>query len=194
MRGTVPKLVSPHPLGPTLPIVYQQGDPLALALCDAFDEVLAPIFSTLDNIAATLDPWYAPMDLLEWVAGWLGMSLDSNWPEPRRRQLVANSVDLHARRGTVSGLAEQLATVTGLSIRIQENGGTSWSNTPGGEFPGSALPQLTVTVSRRHDDDASDDDIDAGSLERLLRAISPAHMPVCLVVGSADAPGADEEP
>jgi hypothetical protein len=47
MRGTVPGLASPHPLGGTLPALYAD-DSFAQRLCDGLDEVLAPVLATLD--------------------------------------------------------------------------------------------------------------------------------------------------
>ena len=55
MRGLVPGLASPHPLGPALPAIYQEDD-FAQSFLTAFDDVLAPIFSTVDNFPACLDP------------------------------------------------------------------------------------------------------------------------------------------
>ncbi len=61
MRGLVLKLETPHPLGSSLPGIYQQ-DTFAQRLTSAFDDALAPIFSTLDNFDAYLDPLLAPED------------------------------------------------------------------------------------------------------------------------------------
>ena len=62
MRGTVPGLASPHPLGETLPALYAD-DSFAQRLCQGLDEVLAPLLSTLDCLPAYLDPATAPADL-----------------------------------------------------------------------------------------------------------------------------------
>jgi hypothetical protein len=52
----------------TMPSVC--GDPLAQQLGAAFDDVLAPIFGTLDCLPAYL---IEPLrDMLDWLAGWIG--------------------------------------------------------------------------------------------------------------------------
>src|SRR5215831_2087780 len=99
MRGTVPGLASPHPLGGTLPGLYAD-DSFAQRLCQGLDELLAPVLATLDCLPAYLDPATAPPDLLEWLAGWVGMAIDPDVPDARRRQLVADAAQLYAWRGT----------------------------------------------------------------------------------------------
>jgi len=88
MRGTVAGLRSPHPLGPSLPSLYQDDD-FAQRFLSGLDEVLAPVFSTIDNFDAYLDPNLTPDDFLAWLAGWVGIALDDGWDEPRRRAIVA---------------------------------------------------------------------------------------------------------
>ena len=112
MRGTIPGLPSPHPFGEALPALYQE-DEFTRDLVAAFDEVLAPVLCTLDNFEHYLDPSLAPLDFVDWLAGWLGVVPDERWPEGRRRELVARAVALYRRRGTVRGLAEQVALATG---------------------------------------------------------------------------------
>ena len=54
-RALVPGLPTPHALGTHLPAVYQE-DPFAQALTAGLDDVLSPIFATLDNLGAYHDP------------------------------------------------------------------------------------------------------------------------------------------
>ena len=83
MRGMVAGLASPHPLGAALPALYQE-DAFAQRLTASLDEVLSPIFASLDGLASYLDPALAPDDFLDWLAGWVGVSLDETWPIERR--------------------------------------------------------------------------------------------------------------
>src|SRR5437879_2123507 len=83
-RGFVPGLASPHPLGDRLPAMYLE-DSLVQRMTHAFDVVLAPIFSSLDNLDAYVDPELAPADFLLWLGDWVGLALDEAWPEERRR-------------------------------------------------------------------------------------------------------------
>jgi phage tail-like protein len=170
MRGLIPGLESPHPLGPELPALFQEDD-FALRFTSAFDRSLAPIFATLDNLDSYLDPGIAPGDFLEWLAGWVGLALDETWSEAQRRDLVARAVELYRWRGTVRGLADQVAVFTGSPPEIEENGGVSWSATPGAEPPGQAEPRLLVRV-RVTDPDT----VDLRRLEAVVAAAKPAHL------------------
>lgn len=170
MRAAVAHLPSPHPIGPTLPGLYHNDD-FAQRFVSAFDEQLAPVFACLDNLDAYLDPWLAPEDFVDWLAGWVGLVLDENWSLDRRRAVVARAVELYARRGTVSGLKDQIALFTGTTPEIVESGGVAWSTTPGSELPGSSDPQFTVRVRA---EDASS--IDVRRLEGIVAAAKPAHL------------------
>jgi phage tail-like protein len=169
-RGMVPGLPSPFPMGTALPSIYQEDD-FAMRFVSAFDEVLAPVITALDNVDAYLDPRTAPDDYLDWLAFWVGIELDETWPMERRRELVARAVDLYRWRGTVKGLAETVAIYTGTEPEILESGGMVWSTTPGTPFPGKAKPEITVRL--RVKDPST---MDMPRLERLVEAAKPAHI------------------
>ena len=69
-RGLVPRLDTPRPMGPELPALFQD-DSFAQRLTGAFDDMLAPVFSTLDNFEAYLDAWLSPEDFLDWLGAWV---------------------------------------------------------------------------------------------------------------------------
>jgi phage tail-like protein len=171
MRGLVPGLGSPIPLAELLPALLQ-GDGVAQQLGAAFDDALAPILSTLDNFDSYLDPALAPDDFVEWLAGWVGVAIDENWPLDRRRELVANGAELFRRRGTVRGLAELVSLQAGVEAEVTDNGGVSWSPVPAGPLPGSSSPSVTVRV-RIEDPDA----VNLTRLESVIVAARPAHVP-----------------
>ncbi|HET9519845.1 MAG TPA: phage tail protein [Candidatus Limnocylindrales bacterium] len=170
MRGTIPGLASPHPLGPALPALYQDDD-FAQAMLSALDEVLAPVVNTLDNLDSYFDPHLTPDDFLTWIGSWVGIAIDETWSMERRREVVARAVELYRLRGTAAGLGQQVEIYTGGSVEIVENGGTAWSIDPGGELPGSPKPLLVVRV--RVDDPKS---IDPLRLDALVAAAKPAHV------------------
>jgi phage tail-like protein len=173
-------LASPHPLGAALPALYQE-DPFAQRLTGALDEVLAPIFASLDGLSSYLDPALAPDDFLEWLAGWVGVTLDETWPIERRRQLVADAAQLYRSRGTVAGLAAQVAIYTGGEVLIEDNGAAAWSAKAGGSIPGSATARLRVRVTV--DDPTA---VSLARLEAVVATAKPAHVPHTIeVVGPA---------
>ena len=81
-------LATPHPLGSTLPPLYHSDD-FAQQLCAAFDDVLAPIFAILDCFPAYLDAGTAPEDMLDWLAGWIGLTLTDQGGAARKRDSIA---------------------------------------------------------------------------------------------------------
>jgi phage tail-like protein len=170
MRGIVPGLASPHSLGAALPALYQD-DPFTQAMLSGFDEVLAPIISTLDNLDSYFDPNLTPDDFLTWLGSWVGIAIDETWDVERRRRAVARAAELYRLRGTAAGLAQQVEIQTGGVVEIAENGATAWSIDPGGELPGSAEPMLVVRVAV-----ADPKAIDANRLEALVAAAKPAHL------------------
>lgn len=170
MRGEIDGLASAAPLGATLPGIYQDDD-FTQRMVDAFDQVLAPILCTLDNIEAYFDPSLAPSDFAEWLASWVGLVLDESWPQDRRRSLVARSHEVFRWRGTARGLAEHVSLYTGVIPEVAESGGSSWSPTPGGELPGRAAPELTLTVRV-----ADPSVVDTRTVEAIVAFAKPAHL------------------
>jgi len=169
-RGLVPSLISPHPLGQTLPALYQEDD-FTQRFVSAFDAALAPIFAALDNFPTYLDPWLAPEDFLEWLAGWFGIVLDESWSLTRRRALVTRAFEFYRMRGTASGLKEQVEVLTGGSVDLHETGGVASSTTAGGALPGS--PNFALLVRVTVDDSAR---ISLARLDALVMAAKPAHV------------------
>lgn len=189
-RALVQDLVSPHPLGAHLPALYQSKDPFALGLAGAFDEVLAPIFASLDNLEAYLDPKVAPADFLDWLGTWVAVALDGSWTLERRRELVAQATALHRVRGTARGLKAYLEVITGGEVEIQESGGTAWSTVAGEPFPGR--PDAEVEIILGADGSTS---FDPDQLDALVAAAKPANVRHRVTINPAPAAGAaaDEE-
>jgi phage tail-like protein len=185
--GAVQPLVNPHPLGPMLPGLYQEDEVdrhtgrvrpnFAQRFTAALDDVLAPIFSCLDNTDAYFDPWLAPDDFLNWLATWIGLELDENWPLERRRALVARAVSLYHRRGTVRGLIDEVEIFTGVEPEVLDNGGVRWATSPGAAPPGEPEPRLTVRI--RTADPAN---VDVTRLDALVAAARPANVPAAVEV------------
>lgn len=170
MRGNVAELDTPYPLGELLPAMYQE-DGLAQRLCEGLDEVLAPIIATLDCLDAYLDPDLTPLDFLDWLAGWVGVSLDQNWPETRRRALVAQAGELYRWQGTVRGIAEHVALYAGVVPEVTDSGGAVWSMAPGAPFPGRPEPEVVVRVMTDNPDG-----VDLTHLDAIVTAAKPVHV------------------
>ena len=172
MRGLTPALHSPHPLGPSLPGIYQE-DEFAQRFLRAFDEMLAPVFASLDDFAAYLDPALAPADFVEWLAGWVALVLHEGWQLERKRTLVERSVELYRIRGTARGLAEHVELFTGVEPELEEPGGVAASTEAGQPLPAPAAPNTVLRLRV-----PKPDSVDRHGLEALVEAIRPAHLPV----------------
>ena len=170
MRGGGSGLRSPFPLGATLPGIYQD-DGFVQELCAGLDEVLAPVVATLDCLPAYLDPETTPVDVLEWLAGWVGLLLDDVPPE-RRREVVRRAAELHRWRGTPHGVRASVAAWFGVEPELVESGGSGWSAEGGAPLPGEPVPGLLVRVCVP---DAAA--VDVGRLDALVAATKPAHVP-----------------
>jgi phage tail-like protein len=153
-----------------LPGIYQD-DGLVQDLCSALDEVIAPVVATLDCLPAYLDPETAPADVLEWLAGWVGVVLDDVVPE-RRRGFLRRAAELHRWRGTAHGVRSAVAAWCGVEPELVESGGSGWSAEGGTPLPGEPTPGLFVRVRLR--ESAA---VDVSRLDALVAATKPAHVP-----------------
>jgi phage tail-like protein len=114
-----------------IPAVYRE-DPVSADFLGRF----LSIFDTMRDqtsllitfMARYFDPMATPAnrrnqsgtDFLSWLASWLGLSLDSNWPVEKRRKLVQQANRLFALRGTVEGLKMQIELYAGARPQILE--------------------------------------------------------------------------
>ncbi|BCW71125.1 phage tail protein I [Arthrobacter sp. NicSoilB8] len=188
MRGMVEGLPSAVPLAAGLPAVLQEDAFLQRFLL-AFDDALAPVFTTLDGLDSYLNPSLAPEDFLNWLADWVGVRLDESWSTARRRDVVAHAAAIHRRRGTVAGVADAVRLAVGgvVGVEVEDNGGTTWSSTPGAALPGRSAAMLHIRVYA-----AAREDVNIRRLEGIVNAVKPAHVPHTLEIVPVVAPDAHD--
>ena len=170
MRGRLDSLVSPHPLGRALPSAYRQ-DRLAHDLLGAIDDALAPIFCTLNNLDSYFDPWLTPDDFLAWLGRWVGALVDENWPVEQRRAFVAQSLQLHRRKGTTEGIRMHVRASFNCDVEVSDSGGTAWSREPNAPFPGASDAYLAVKVIP-----LKGAEIDPATADAVVAAVKPGHV------------------
>ncbi|HEV8297988.1 MAG TPA: phage tail protein [Acidimicrobiales bacterium] len=170
MRGEIPDLASPSPVVAQMPAIYQD-DAFTCRYTSAFDAVLAPIITTLDCIDAYTDPNLTPVDFLDWLAGWVGLSIDEDWPLERQRTFVSQAVRVYRLRGTAAGLRAEVEIYSQGSVEVVESGACIWSSTPNVEMPGSPTPSVEIRV--RTTDPTR---INLAGLEAIVSAAKPAHV------------------
>ncbi len=174
-RGSVPGLPCAFPLGELLPGVYFDDD-FVQRWTAGMDDVLAPVYATLDGLDGYLDAHTAPVDFVAWLAGWVDAELDERWPLPVQRAVVGAALDTHRRRGTVAALRAHVRRVCGCDVQIEESGGARWSREPDMVAPGAATPRLVVRVPASHWNDVS-----RRRIRRAVDEMRPAQIPVELV-------------
>jgi phage tail-like protein len=185
----IPDLPTPRPIVDLLPSALQEDD-FCRRMVSAFDEVVAPLFTTIDCWDSYLDPRLAPDDFVDWLASWVGVDVDETWTLERRRSLIQDAVALYRTRGTAAGLAAHVYLYSGVTPEIEESGGCEWSQTAGAAMPGSSQRYLTVRL--RVDDAHS---VKEATVRRIVGASRPAHLPYRVEIGVFGAPAqASEEP
>ena len=104
-----------------LPALYTDQDDLMGRFLMLFESFWEPIEDRIDNIHYYFDPRMTPSDLLPWLATWVDLVLDEQWPDEKRRQLLSAMVPLYRCRGTRHGLQRYLEIYTGQPARIAEH-------------------------------------------------------------------------
>lgn len=106
-----------------LPRVYS-GDEDAASFLRRYLALPAGVLSEMEQRSSErdllFDPFGAPAELLPWLASLVGLTLDERWPEPARRQILAQAVCLFRRRGTVPGLRRILNIYLGCEVILVE--------------------------------------------------------------------------
>lgn len=93
--------------------VGEAGDP-------GFEETIAHIYRYFEPGAALADDERAPAEFLQWLGGWVALTLREDWSELRRRDLIAKAASLYRLRGTKRGVEEFLRIYTRLGVNIDE--------------------------------------------------------------------------
>ena len=142
-----------------LPAIYHEDPFLGRFLC-IFEDVLSPVERTLANVEMYFDPMIAPQGFLPWLASWVDLVLDENWPIQKQRELIHSAVELYRWRGTKRGLREYLRIYTGVEPELIEH----FTAADGGPY--------TFTVIIRVDDPAA---VNEALVRRVIEAEKPAH-------------------
>ncbi len=112
----------------------------------------------------------APQDLLEVIAGWLGVELDESWPEERRRELVRRAGPLSRLRGTRAGLELALSVAfPDLPLRIEDQGRVAFAADPS-QLEAVDAPSFVVYCDRPLEEDL------LANVARVIERLKPVHV------------------
>jgi phage tail-like protein len=142
-----------------LPAIYQGSDFMGRFL-RIFEDQLAPVEDILSRIAYYFDPRLTPPSFLPWLASWIDLALDENWPEERRRELIHRGTDLYRWRGTRRGLLAYLRIYAGVEPQIQEH----LTADDGGPFHFSVVLRVADPTA-----------VDEARVRAIIEAEKPAH-------------------
>ncbi|WP_157641506.1 phage tail protein [Longispora albida] len=112
-----------HRLLDALPKSWSRDDGDAQAMYEFLalpDGVLRDLDLRSATRAVLADPHATPQEALSWLAGFAGLVLDRRWPEPARRQLIAEAYTLFRRRGTRAALIRTIGIYLGRPPVIVE--------------------------------------------------------------------------
>ncbi|MBW4631786.1 MAG: hypothetical protein KME30_07740 [Iphinoe sp. HA4291-MV1] len=62
-----------------------------------------------------------PKEFLNWLAGWVALSLRDDWEEDAQRRFIGRIVSLYKQRGTKAGMTEMLKTYTGMGVEVKDD-------------------------------------------------------------------------
>ena len=102
----------------------QENDARSLAFFEryllGFEDCQRQIEKNIDQIPELFAPFMAPSDFLPWLASWVGLVLDDNWSQMKRRRLISEAVELYRWRGTRRGLSRYLEIYAGVWPEIDD--------------------------------------------------------------------------
>jgi phage tail P2-like protein len=149
--------------------------PNATGLERAFEAAIAARLDTRPTFADLWSPGRCPSHLLPWLAWTLSVDVwDPVWSEGVKRRVVAESISVHRRKGTVGSVRDAIAAAGYPDAEIEEGGGASFLDDGSALDDGHALggeewAEYAVTVTRPVDIGR------ARNLHRLLAAVAPAR-------------------
>jgi phage tail-like protein len=157
-----------------LPAIYSD-DPFLGRFLMIFESIMGPLEVVVDNLKYYFGPGTTPEELLPWLASWLDLVLDENWPLGRRRDLVKSAVELYQWRGTCHGLSEYLRVYTGTEPRIIEDFGgiplTGEARLGRDTVLGGGSPNTFSVILELDGPDA----VDENKVRAIIDAEKPAH-------------------
>jgi phage tail-like protein len=85
-----------------------------------YETLYLGVESSISKLRNLFDPFAVPTDLLPWLAGWLALDMNPDWPEQKRREAIAQAFERDAWRGTSRGLRHAIQLYTGVNATIEE--------------------------------------------------------------------------
>jgi phage tail-like protein len=138
-------------------------DPVLKGFVTALEEVAGSVRDRVDSVEHHLDTGLAAPEMLQFLAGWLGVELEPTDPPEYQRTLVREVGRLLGWRGTRHGVESLLEAATGSRVTVLDTGGVYGNDDP------VPPPDHKVVVQLDHTGHLS---------ERQVRRILEAELPL----------------
>ncbi|MBI3725785.1 hypothetical protein HY251_17800 [bacterium] len=180
-----------------LPGLYQRSDltgrNLVRDLLWIFQHIFNETDEKLEGLERFFDPLECPEDFLEYIASWVALTIEDEWPEVKKRNLIKKAIELYHVRGTPRGLRIFLRIFTGVDPKIHENIWPYDGVTVGVSSTVGVDTILMHHVERAHtfvvEVPLPIDDVDAATIQKIHRIIErekPAHTDYYLVFAAPE--------
>lgn len=112
-----------------LPAIYQNASLTPTRPADArslerflalFESFFADVEDEVVAVERLFDAEGAPPEWLDWLAGWLAVDLEEDWPEAKKRSVLAAAFASYGWRGTARGLRQAVRVYAGVDAHVEE--------------------------------------------------------------------------
>ena len=86
-----------------------------------FEGPLTELEARADALPTLWDPSATPADVLPWLAGLIGWTLDTRLGDAGRRRLLIEAASLHRQRGTVPGIRRLCSILADCEVQVVES-------------------------------------------------------------------------
>lgn len=108
-----------------LPQIYQvssdENNAFLQNLLWIFQQIHDSVRTRIDDVHLLFRPADAPAEFLPWLAGWIALQLEDDWPDEKKRRWMRAAPALYHIRGTRKALELLLEIYIGVRPRILEN-------------------------------------------------------------------------
>jgi len=123
----VPRMYADH-LFESLPATFQGEGKEGFTyrfLC-LFAEVIEEAEDMVYGYDILMNPNKSRIEFLPWLASWVALEIDENWPVEKQRELINSAIELYKWRGTIKGIETFVEIYTGLKPVIVEPFESGW--------------------------------------------------------------------
>jgi phage tail-like protein len=120
-----------------LPAIYQENSTSKDFLerfLSLFETVFYDLETDISGVFRYFDSGTTPESFLTWLASWLNLALEEEWPEEKRRELIEKASMIYKLKGTPSGIEALVKIYTGKTPLIIEHSKAGKPMVVGGLF------------------------------------------------------------